>query len=227
MTSPFTLKLAVCLFDDVTSLDYSGPVELLSFIAPKAVATADFGVKRNIPVIVPPTFLNYTRDPVKPMSGPDVLVNKAYDDVGPDEQFDIILVPGGLGSRPDRVQPSLIRFLQRQAPGAKYVLSVCTGSWILAQAGLLDGKRATTNKASFKRTKEATAQQKIEWVPKARWVIDGKTWTASGVTAGIDMASAFLDELVGQDIAQDIRGIVEVSARDQGDDEFADFYGLL
>jgi transcriptional regulator GlxA family with amidase domain len=67
----------------------------------------------------------------------------------------------------------------------------------------------------------------VNWVPKARWVVDGHIWTSSGVTAGSDMAYAFLEHLVGHEVANAIRGVVEVSVRKQDDDEFAEFYGLV
>ena len=67
----------------------------------------------------------------------------------------------------------------------------------------------------------------VNWVPKARWVVEGRIWTSSGVTAGGDMGFAFLQHLVGDEIANFIRGIVEVSIRSQDDDEFAEFYGLI
>ena len=59
-----------------------------------------------------------------------------------------------------------------------------SGSWVLSATGLLDGRRATTNKSWFKKIAEATTSHNIQWVPKARWVVDGKFWTASGVSAG-------------------------------------------
>ena len=67
----------------------------------------------------------------------------------------------------------------------------------------------------------------MKWVAKARWVVEGRIWTSSGVTAGSDMGYAFLQHLVGNDIADFIRGIVEVSVRKQDDDEFAEYHGLL
>ena len=79
---------------------------------------------------------------------------------------------------------------------AEYLLSVCTGSALLAAAGLLDGYRATSNKRSF----EWVTQQgpRVEWVPEARWVEDRNRWTSSGVAAGIDMALAFIAHLSGE-----------------------------
>lgn len=106
----------------------------------------------------------------------------------------------GPGSRPGKVPDILLDFIKHQAPHARYILSVCTGSWILAGTGVLDGRRATTNKAAFKNCKvcvpfivvnlsdpilrQAATSDKIEWVAKARWVVDGNVWTSSGVTAG-------------------------------------------
>ncbi|PSR74738.1 hypothetical protein PHLCEN_2v9617 [Hermanssonia centrifuga] len=220
-----TLSLAVCLFPDVAVLDFAGPMELLSFISPKILASGL--MTYETPYTIEPVYLSVSKEPVVSASGMVIVHNRTYDEVKADEQFDILLVPGGLGTDPEVCPKALLDFLQKQAPNAKYVLAVCTGSEVLAHAGLLAGKRATTNKSSFNRIKEHYAAQKIEWVPKARWVVDGRFWTSSGVTAGADMGYAFLEQLVGHDIANFVRGIVELSIHKEGDDEFAEFYGLV
>ncbi|EJD03101.1 class I glutamine amidotransferase-like protein [Fomitiporia mediterranea MF3/22] len=217
------LTIAVCLFNQVTALDYQGPVELFGFLSPDSTLRSEINSPRSLRLI----FLSHNLDPVIPGAGPAILPQATYNDALASKiQYDILLVPGGAGAHPERVHVDLLNFLKHQIPGARYVLSVCTGSWILAGTGVLDGKRATTNKFSFKSVKEATSD-KIEWVAKARWVIDGKVWTSSGVTAGADMANAFLVHLVGEDVAKTIRGIVELSARAEDEDEFAGVHGLL
>jgi len=127
---------------------------------------------------------------------------------------------------PDTVDPSLLEFLKKQAPGAKYILTVCTGSWVLAGTGLLNGKKATTNKSLFNRVVAAT-DKSIEWVPRARWVVDGNIWTSSGVTAGMDMANAFLEVLTGKQFTEFVRMAIELGVRDKEDDEFAAAHGLV
>jgi len=72
-----------------------------------------------------------------------------------------------------------------------------------------------------------TAERKIDWVPKARWVVDGRFWSSSGVSAGIDMTVAWLKYLVGDQLTLEIQGIVEVSSKEEGDDPWASFYGLV
>ncbi|KAF8591045.1 class I glutamine amidotransferase-like protein [Ramaria rubella] len=216
------LELALCLFPNVTALDYQGAVELLDFISPQG--SRNRGI--SSPHLVRVTYLSHTLEPVIPGAGPKVLPERIYDDITGNEQFDIIFIPGGRGARPGSAPTSLMEFVKRQAPRAKYLLTVCTGSWILAGCGFLDGKRATTNKRAFQEVKASTSD-KIIWVAKARWVVDGNIWTSSGVTAGMDMANAFLVHLVGHDIARRIRGVVELSSRDQDDDEFAAFHGLV
>lgn len=79
---------------------------------------------------------------------------------------------------------SVEQWIKKQAAGTKYILSVCTGSQVLARAGVLEGKKATTNKHAFKLIVEETRDMNITWVAKARWVVDGNVWTSSGVTAG-------------------------------------------
>ena len=116
-------------------------------------------------------------------------------------------------------------FFLQQIPKAKYLFTVCTGSELVAATGLLDGKRATTNKAAFKRV--SAASPRVQWQPKARWVVDGNIWTSSGVTAGGDQAVAFLRELAGDEVAQKAANVIEMSARAQGDDPFAAIHGLV
>jgi len=219
------LSIAVCLFPNVTALDYQGAIELLGFLKTETLEKKSLSPSPKVSLRF--TFLSHTLDPVPLSSGPDALPQGTYREViNNNQQFDIFLVPGGPGARPDAVPDDVLEFVKHQTPGAKYILSVCTGSWILAGAGILEGKKATTNKSTFKECKDATSKN-INWVAKARWTIDGNIWTSSGVTAGMDMANAFLVHLVGDEVARVIRGIVELSAKGEGDDEFAEFYGLV
>ncbi|CUA69849.1 hypothetical protein RSOLAG22IIIB_04104 [Rhizoctonia solani] len=170
-------------------------------------------------------YLAETHDPITPMAGARVLPTKIFSEVA-SKQFDIILVPGGDNTRPGEPSQALTQFIQGQAPGAQYVLSVCTGSWILADLGLLDGKRATTNKSIFNEIKKTTSPS-IQWVPKARWVVDGKFWTGSGVTAGQDMGHEFLKTLAGAEFATVAKNAMELRATSADDDEFADVFNLV
>src|SRR5262249_5831687 len=93
----------------------------------------------------------------------------------------------------------LVEWLRRRAQDAEYVMTVCTGSALLAQTGLIDGKRATTNKAFF--IWPESTWPKVQWVREARWVEEGKYWTSSGVSAGIDMALVVIAWIAGQQTA--------------------------
>ncbi|KAJ1300295.1 hypothetical protein OPQ81_005119 [Rhizoctonia solani] len=170
-------------------------------------------------------YLAETHEPITPMAGARVLPTKTFSEVG-SKQFDIILVPGGDNCRPGEPSKALAEFIQQQAAGAQYVLSVCTGSWILAALGLLDGKRATTNKFLYNEIKKTTSPS-IQWVPKARWVVDGKFWTGSGVTAGQDMGYEFLKTLAGAEFAAVAKNTMELRATSADDDEFADVFHLV
>ena len=83
-----------------------------------------------------------------------------------------------------------------------FITSVCTGSALLARSGLLDGKKATTNKNAFHWVK--SQGERVEWVPQARWIQEGKFYTAAGVSAGIDMALGLIENILGREISEQV-----------------------
>jgi transcriptional regulator GlxA family with amidase domain len=118
----------------------------------------------------------------------------AFSDCPP---LDFLLVPGGQGTREQVNNEALIRFVAEQAKGCQAVLSVCTGSFILHRAGLLAGRRATTHWSSLSRLAELGGVEVVQ----ERIVRDGNIWTAAGVSAGIDLALAFIESVAGETIA--------------------------
>ncbi|KAF9265639.1 class I glutamine amidotransferase-like protein [Marasmius fiardii PR-910] len=222
-------RMAVCLYPGVTMLDFQGPVDILCSLSLKSrESTAQFA-KTSLPdIAIEAEYLSHTTEPVTPYSGAQILPSMTYEQ-GLSTDFGIILIPGG-PNHPKELPPAIFDFLKKKSPKAEYVLSVCTGSWILAAAGILNGKRATTNKALYRIITEDTKDLNITWVPKARWVVndDKHIWTASGVTAGMDLAYAFLVHLAGEKVAEGIKGVVEFrTVKDSEEDEFAIYHGLV
>ena len=135
-------------------------------------------------------------------------------------QTDIVLVPGGLGTRQLVYNPSFLQTLIVLTHQADWVLSVCTGSALLAKSGVLNGKRATSNKLAWQ---WVTCQSdQVDWVKQARWVIDGKFYTSSGVSAGMDMALGFIADRHGVDRAHQVAQHTEF--RWQENSHVDDFY---
>lgn len=172
------MKLGVVLFEGFELLDAYGPMEM-------------FGM---CPDEIEITVLAREAGKVKSAQGPYGYADKAMEDC---RQLDILLIPGGIGTRQGAIDESFIAEIKRLAEISRYACTVCTGTIILMKTGLLDGKRATTNK---KRYKQVTGMRpSVNWVPAARWVEDGKYFTSSGVTAGIDMALAVIEKLFGKE----------------------------
>jgi transcriptional regulator GlxA family with amidase domain len=136
-----------------------------------------------------------------------------------DGAIDVLIVPGGVGTRND--MSAEIDFVKRMYPTLKAVLSVCTGSTILARAGILDGRRATTNKRAYKWA--TSTGPNVNWVGEARWVVDGNIVTGSGISAGIDATYAFVSLNYGEKIAQELADSAEyVRWTDADHDPFAE-----
>lgn len=141
-------------------------------------------------------------------------------------QFDVLFVPGGMGTRREVSNSALLEWIRTTSASAEYVLSVCTGSMLLASAGVLDGRRATTNKSAY--TKIADQYPQVDWVKQARWVEDGKFITSSGVSAGIDMALGAIALMHDYATAEKVAVWSEYEwHKDKDWDPFAKTHGLV
>ena len=115
---------------------------------------------------------------------------------------DIFLIPGGPGTRTEVNNLSLIDSITKISKGSGYVMTVCTGSALLARTGLLNGRKATSNKKAFDWA--TSFGDNVQWMRQARWTVDGKYYTSSGVSAGMDMTFGFLSDLHGVDFARHV-----------------------
>jgi len=136
-------------------------------------------------------------------------------------KLDLILLPGGFGTMRELENPVMLNFLRRRSASAEVTMSVCTGSAILARAGLLDGRRATSNKAVLR--VGAGQGPAVEWVEEARWVEDGPFATSSGVSAGTDMALAWSARLYGKETGARSPTPRSTNAHDSTRDPFSRF----
>jgi transcriptional regulator GlxA family with amidase domain len=135
-------------------------------------------------------------EPVRSAKGLRVLPDHTFSDA---PALDVLVVPGGMGTRVEVDNPVLLDWIRAVAPGCTWVTSVCTGSFLLHAAGLLDDRRATTHWASIDRLRDAGHPSVLEQV---RYVRDGNVVTAAGVSAGIDMALWIVGQVYGVEHAR-------------------------
>ncbi|KAH7101519.1 class I glutamine amidotransferase-like protein [Auriculariales sp. MPI-PUGE-AT-0066] len=209
-----TFNVVVCLFPDAQLLDYAGPLDMFGFLVESDLVMYSMPMP---PKLLDITYLGPVKTVIRCTSGPPVVPQETYNEaLETKKQYDVLLIPGGGGVEPTKIPTSLLKFITAQVKCAQFVLSVCTGSWALAQAGVLEGRRATTNKALFHRVLENSSKN-ITWIPHARWVVDGIYWSSSGVAAGLDMAAAWLEHIVGSELADRITTSVEYTPAKAGD----------
>ncbi|RYO78303.1 hypothetical protein DL766_009008 [Monosporascus sp. MC13-8B] len=198
-----TMSLGIVIFPGFQPLDVYGPLEMffgmsfghkisLSFIAKERGPVSSGYPPHKMAPGEPPMDMGHMLQP----SGVAVVATHTFADA---PALDVLLVPGGLGDRAleDAGDTSVEDFVARRFAQLDYLLSTCTGAVFLAKAGVLNGRRATTNKGAW--SWAVTHGENVTWVPAARWVQDGKVWTSSGVSAGLDMTYAFLRHFYGED----------------------------
>lgn len=193
-------SFSVILFDDFETLDAFGPVEVIGELA-EHYALGYYSLAGR--VVTSHQGVHVETQPLAEL---------------PDSG--IVLIPGGMGTRTQVENAPLVHRLLTQALHARTVLTVCTGAALLARTGLLDGLHATTNKRAFAWV--VTQGPRVLWQKRARWVRDDRFYTASGVSAGIDMTLGFVADELGTDVAEEVaQGIEYVWNRDPDEDPFA------
>jgi putative intracellular protease/amidase len=182
------MNVTVLLFEDFETLDVFGPVEI-------------FGrLKDNYQI----SFCSLLGGPVKNSHGVTIITENIEEIKN---GVDIFLIPGGYGSRKEVDNILLIDKIREISGLSKFVLTVCTGSALLSKTGLLDGKKATSNKRAFDWVK--TQGEKVNWIRKARWTKDEKFYTSAGVSAGMDMSLGFLKDIHEIEFARKIAFEIE------------------
>jgi cyclohexyl-isocyanide hydratase len=177
-------RIGMLIFPRLTQLDMTGPYEVLARLPDTKVEL----VARSLA-------------PVTTDRGMQIVPTTTYADCPP---LDVVMVPGGPGQQDLMEDEEVLSFLRRQAAGAKYITSVCTGSLVLGAAGLLKGKRATCHWAAIDHLKVLGAIPVSEKV-----VIDGNVVTGAGVTSGIDFALRLAALLEGEQVAREIQLQIE------------------
>jgi cyclohexyl-isocyanide hydratase len=177
-------RIGMLIFPRMTQLDMTGPYEVLARLPDTAVE-----------------LIAHTREPVATDRGLQIVPTTTFAEC---PTLDVIMVPGGPGQQDLMEDEAALSFLRKQAGGAQFVTSVCTGSLVLAAAGLLKGKRATSHWAAVEHLVHLGAIPIREQV-----VVDGNVVTGAGVTSGIDFALQLAAMLEGEEVARQIQLQIE------------------
>jgi transcriptional regulator GlxA family with amidase domain len=183
------LTTGFLIFPDAEELDFVGPWEV--FTMARHVKTDDRCVT-----------IAQSAAPVRCAKGLRVIPDHTFADA---PELDVVLVPGGIGTRREVNNAELIDWLRKAGARARWVTSVCTGSLLLHEAGFAEGKRITTHWGFVKSLRERGANV----LERVRYVRDGNLVTAAGVSAGIDMALWLLGQIHGVEVARQVQRAME------------------
>ncbi|MEM9555266.1 MAG: DJ-1/PfpI family protein [Acidobacteriota bacterium] len=193
-------RVGIVLFPGFEVLDVYGPIEMWGYVPEFELVT-----------------IAETAGPVVSAQGVETIASHSFASA---PELDLLMVPGGAGTLVAKKSDAMLDFLRKRHEEAEITTSVCTGSFLLAAAGILDGRRATSNKFHFHHAR--TTGNDVEWIEEARWVDDGDLVTSSGVSAGMDMALHIVARLYGEARAEQLAtGTEYIWNRDPGNDPFA------
>ena len=181
--------VGILIFDEVEVLDFCGPFEVFSVSRPEGVKDDEARLFQ--------VFTVAEEDKTVRCRG-GLLVEPHYiiENVPP---LDIVVIPGGQGTRRERHNQNLLGWIEAQNKQTELTLSVCTGAFLLAERGLLDGKKATTHWGSIGFMRET--YPRVELLEEVRYVDEGRIVTSAGISAGIDMSLHVVEKLHGQEVA--------------------------
>lgn len=200
-----TISIAIYLFDDVEALDFAGPYEVLT--------TASRVSRRRDPAAGDPfAVFGVARDAglVRARAGLAIRADHTIADHPP---IDVLVVPGGVVTR-ELERPEAVRWIADQHAKARLTASVCTGAFLLAKAGILDGIAATTHWEDIADLRAMFPSVTV--VEGRRWVDEGRVVTSGGISAGIDMSLHLVERLAGRDLALATARQMEFDWRQEG-----------
>jgi len=203
-----TRRIAQVIFQDAQILDITGPMEVFAQ-ANEILSPQDNGPAYALSLV------SHEKGPMPMSSGLKLLADESFETIGnaPDP-LDTLLIAGGNGVYRARFQPALLDFIKLQEKHVKRMASICSGTFILAKAGLLEGKQATTHWSVCQRL--AREHPEIKVVPDKIFIRDGNIYSSAGVTAGIDLALRLVEEDFGRDLALGIAKQLVVFMKRQG-----------
>ena len=192
--------LGIVLYPGFEVLDVYGPLEMFAYVP-------EFSI----------VMISENGGAVRSAQGVSTMTDYSFATAPP---LDIVMVPGGVGTYTQLENPAMLAYLRAQNQRTELTTSVCTGSALLAKAGILRGHRATTNKAFF--SLSVDQDPTVNWITSARWVEDGKMITSSGVSAGTDMALGLIARYHGKEHARHLAKSLEyIWHEDSTNDPFA------
>lgn len=207
------MKVAIVVFDDVQALDVAGPLDVF------AEANTFLPEHQKYEVFL----LGNEAGTVSCSNGMQLAIPYSYADF--DTPFDLLLVAGGPQLPNAEPRPEFLKWLQDQARGATRFGSVCNGAFVLAHAGLLDGKDVTTHWADADRLADEFPQARVQ--PDRIFIRDGRLFTSAGVTAGIDLCLSLVAEDWGHELAVRVaKRLVVYIQREGGQSQYSPYVGV-
>ncbi len=186
-------RIAILLFDEVEVLDFAGPLEVFNCV--KDVAPE---------IDIEASTISFRQGPVYCRSNLVVIPNQAADF---HSDFNILLIPGGMGVRKLLENPTQLKTIEKMIKKSELVLSVCTGSLVLAKLGLLQNKAATTHHTCFDLLQ--SLEPTVQLIKNKRFVDEGNIVSAAGISAGIDMALFVVQRYFGEETMQAVKREME------------------
>jgi transcriptional regulator GlxA family with amidase domain len=203
LTADLPINYGIVLYPGFQALDAFGPLDVLNLLSLSHPLQLSVIASNLEPVST--QVLDREQNVADSRFSQSIVPTHTFD--APPAQLDVLLVPGGFGTTPPTHTDDAVAYIKKVYPSLKYIFTVCDGSTLVARAGILDGRRATTNKKAW--AQGTSLGPNVNWVPQARWVVDGNIWTTSGVAAGMDGIFSFVGKVYGEETARSIANVIE------------------